>query len=217
MEVNRLRNGYITDTLTSVDIQEIVKIGGKVIEIYEGVIYRENFKTPPFRNFIKDLFDLRLKYKKEGEEILQEMVKLIMNSIYGQTIRKDIDDEYLCKSEQWMKTEFDERVKDYWKLPNGNYIVKMSLDEGVDLELEEKNTMPSQLGAFILSNSKRIMNNFLSVIDGFKTNNVYYQDTDSLYIEKKHWDKLDEAGLVGKNLCQGKNDYGDGGIFYGLF
>ena len=39
-----MRNGYITDTLTSVDICEIVKIGGKVIQIYEGVIYRENFK-----------------------------------------------------------------------------------------------------------------------------------------------------------------------------
>ena len=30
-----LRNGYIIDVLTSVDIQEKVKIGGKVIEIYE--------------------------------------------------------------------------------------------------------------------------------------------------------------------------------------
>ena len=38
-EINRMRNGYIIDTLTSVDIQEIVKVGGKVIEIYEGVIY----------------------------------------------------------------------------------------------------------------------------------------------------------------------------------
>ena len=28
IEVNRMRNGYIIDTLTSVDIQEIVKIGG---------------------------------------------------------------------------------------------------------------------------------------------------------------------------------------------
>ena len=33
MEINRMRNGYIIDTLTSVDIQEIVKIGGKVIQI----------------------------------------------------------------------------------------------------------------------------------------------------------------------------------------
>ena len=33
LEVNRMRNGYIIDTLTSLDIQEIVKVGGKVIEI----------------------------------------------------------------------------------------------------------------------------------------------------------------------------------------
>ena len=39
IEINRLRNGYITQVLTSVDFQEIVKIGVKVIEIYEGVIY----------------------------------------------------------------------------------------------------------------------------------------------------------------------------------
>ena len=28
---------------------------------------------------------------------------------------------------------------------------------------------------------------------------------------------IDKAGLVGKILLQGKNDYKDGGIFYGLF
>ena len=33
IDVNRIRNGYITQILTSVDIQEIVKIGGRVIEI----------------------------------------------------------------------------------------------------------------------------------------------------------------------------------------
>ena len=48
IEINRMRNGYIIDTLTSVDIQEIVKIGGKVIEIYEGVIYKENSKSKSF-------------------------------------------------------------------------------------------------------------------------------------------------------------------------
>ena len=63
VEVNRMRNGYIIDTLTSVDIQEIVKIGGKVIEIYEGVIYRENFKVSPFRKVIEKLFALRQEYK----------------------------------------------------------------------------------------------------------------------------------------------------------
>ena len=39
IKVNRMRIGYIIETLTSVDIQEIVKISGKVVKIYEGVIY----------------------------------------------------------------------------------------------------------------------------------------------------------------------------------
>ena len=61
VEVNRMRNCYIIDTLTSVDIQEFVKIGGKVIEIYEGIVYRENFKTSPFRKVIEKVFALRQK------------------------------------------------------------------------------------------------------------------------------------------------------------
>ena len=61
IEINRMRNGYIIDNLLSVDIQEIVKIGSVVIEIYEGVIYRENFKVSPFRKVIGNLFALRQK------------------------------------------------------------------------------------------------------------------------------------------------------------
>ena len=56
------------------------------------------------------------------------------------------------------------------------------------------------------------MNNLIHAIGGFHTKDVYYTDTDSLYIESKHWEKLDTAGLVGKNLLQGKNFYKDGGI-----
>ena len=63
MEANRMRNGYIIDTLTSVDIQELVKTGGKVIETYEGVTCRENFKISPFRKVMEKLFALRKKIK----------------------------------------------------------------------------------------------------------------------------------------------------------
>ena len=217
IEINRMRNGYIIDTLTSVDIQEIVKIGGKVVEIYEGVIYRENFKISPFRKVIDILFKLRQKYKDENNDVMQLLVKLLMNSLYGEQIRKDIEEKFACKSEMWMQTEYDERVKDYWKISNINYIVKMIDDKGLEDEIKKINTMPLHLGAFVLSNSKRIMNNFIHAINGFYTNDVYYTDTDAIYIESKHWEKLEKAGLVGKNLLQGKNDYKDGGIFYGLF
>ena len=43
-----MRNGFLKDTLTSVDICKIVKIGGKVNQIYEDGIYRENLKILPF-------------------------------------------------------------------------------------------------------------------------------------------------------------------------
>ena len=217
IELNRMRNGYITQVLTAVDIQEIVKIGSKVIEIFEGVIYRENYKVSPFKKVIDEIFELRKKYKDENNEVMQLLVKLIMNSLYGEFLRKVILESYQCKSEMWMQTEYDERVLDYQKINHGNYIVKMKDDEGLEDEVKKANTLPLQLAVFILSNSKRIMNNFIHAIDGFYNNDVYYTDTDSLYIENKHWNKLQRGGLVGKNLLQGKNNYKDGGIFYGLF
>ena len=61
------------------------------------------------------------------------------------------------------------------------------------------------------------MNNFIREIEEFNNNSIYYGDTDSLYIEKTFQDVLDNANLVGKNLCQGKNNYEPGGIFHGLF
>ena len=61
------------------------------------------------------------------------------------------------------------------------------------------------------------MNIFIHANNGFFTNDLYYRDTDSLYNEIEHRDKLDKTGLVGEALSQEKNDYKDGGIFYGLF
>ena len=38
-----------------------------------------------------------------------------------------------------------------------------------------------------------------------------------MYIEKKKWDVLDKANLVGKNSCQSINEYDSRGVFQGLF
>ena len=59
IEGNRMRIGYIIDILTSVDIQEIVKVGESAIQNYQGVVYRENFKISPSTEVIEKLFALR--------------------------------------------------------------------------------------------------------------------------------------------------------------
>ena len=133
IEVNRIRKRYIIDKLTSVDIQEIGKFGGKVVEVFlsrESVFYRENFKISPFRKVLEKLIAFRQNYKDEKNELMQELVKLIMNSFSEFQIRRDFNESYYCKSEKWMKTEFDENVLDFGKLPKGNYIVKMKKDDG---------------------------------------------------------------------------------------
>ena len=115
--------------------------------IYECVNYKENFKISPFRKFIGKLFALRKKYNDEKNNfVLRGLVKLIMNSLYGVQIRKDINDSYYCKSQNWMKTEYDENVLDYWKLPNGNYFVKMKKGDGLADKCDIKNTLSTHWG-----------------------------------------------------------------------
>ena len=82
-------------------------------------------------------------------------------------------------------SEYDEKVKDYWKIGNGKYIVKMVDDFGLEDEVKKLNTMPLHLVAFVLSNSRKIMNKFIHPIDGFSKNDVYYIETDSLNIQIK--------------------------------
>ena len=61
---------------------------------------------------------------------MQFSVKLLMNSLYGEQIRKDIEQKFACKSEFWMMSDYDERVRDNWNISHGIYLVKMTEDAG---------------------------------------------------------------------------------------
>ena len=217
-EINRMRNGIIIDTLTSVDIVEIVKCHGVILEVFEG-FFCHNLEYNPYTEFVTDMFEKRDLFKSQGKDLLQNLAKKIGLSVYGGNIRKDINEEYKCVTENWMKENFDGGVKEWFPLKNGNLIVKLEDDEGVDEYDKAKsiNTMPSHFGSTILSHSKRLMNDVFREIGAFYNNVIYYTDTDSGYIHKKYWKKLVEKGYVGKSLGQGKNDYGDSGIFYAWF
>ena len=86
-----------------------------------------------------------------------------------------------------MRKNFNDRVKEWFSLKNGNFLVKLEDNEGVDDfdKAKSVNTMPSHFGSYILSHSKRLMNDVFREIDGFYSNNIYYGDTDSGYTHKK--------------------------------
>ena len=86
-----------------------------------------------------------------------------------------------------MKTEDDDRAKEEIPLKNGNYLVNVKDHDGVQDNGASKkvNSQPFQFGSLKLSHSKRLMNDVILALDGFKNNKVYYGDTDSVYIRKK--------------------------------
>ena len=130
-EINRMRNGIYLYTLTSVDSVEIVICGGNFLDIYEG-LFCHNPKYNHYTEFVADMFEKRDLFDSHGKDLLQNLCKKIGLSVYGRKIRKDIDEEYKCVTDTWMKENFDDRVKEWFPLENGNLIVRLEDDEGVD-------------------------------------------------------------------------------------
>ena len=197
-----MRNGYLINVFTSFDFEEIAKTGGKVIEIYEGVFFVKILKYLLLEMLlIKNLLWDRT--RDENNDVMQFLVKVFKDILYGEQLRKFFNEKYACKWEALMMTENDEKVRDYSKISYGIYIVKLVEETGSEVENKNLYTMPLNLGSFASSNSQRILNNFSHTINGFHTKDVCCTDTDSLNVEDKHWFKLDKAGLLGKELLQG--------------
>ena len=57
-EIHRMRIGIIIDTLRSLDIVEIVKCGGVILEMFEG-FFCHNLDSNPYTEFVTDMFENR--------------------------------------------------------------------------------------------------------------------------------------------------------------
>ena len=92
-----------------------------------------------------------------------------------------------------MRENFDDRVEEWFPLKNGNFIVKSEDDECVDDydKAKSKNTRPSHFGSYILSHSKRLMDNFIKQIGSYCKNSIHYTDTDSGFVHS-----LKNTGLI---------------------
>ena len=104
-----------------------------------------------------------------------------------------------------MRENLDDRVKDRFLWKNGILLVKLDYDEGVEDYDRAKSvkTMSSHFRSYFLSHSKRLKNDAIEQIGGFYNINIYYTDTDYLYIHKKYWISLVDIGFVGESLGLG--------------
>ena len=68
----------------------------------------------------------------------------------------------------------DETFVDFEPPRNDENVIKFRSDPEVDKTKEVEKSLPSHLGVFVLSHSKRIMEMFVHEKDGFYSKQVYY-------------------------------------------
>jgi hypothetical protein len=193
--------------VNKIQLEDFIIFHHITFEIKSGYYYNEG-RTNKIGELIENVFNMRLKYKKEKNPI-QEVYKLILNACYGFTIQKApeveikiFDDEqkannYLFKNYDWI--ECGEKIGS-----------KMIFEKIKKVGLYENY---SHIGSEILAMSKRIVNEVIYTAEDNGID-VYYTDTDSLHLKKDDLNKLVELyeskynkTLVGKMLGQFHTDF----------
>ena len=78
-----MRHGLIKDTLTSFDIVEIVKCGGIILEVFEG-FFCHDLDYNPYTELVIDMFEERNLFKTQGKDLLQNLVKKWIISLWSE-------------------------------------------------------------------------------------------------------------------------------------
>lgn len=208
---------YITIDKTT--LEDLIKFqNAEILDIKYGVGWKiENGTNENLKEIMQGIFDERLIAKQDKNIGRSESIKLIMNSIYGKSMLRDCS-----KSIKYIRGE-----ENYKKYILNNYSIFESATEvsNPDTKPEYKryrivikksfvgNSNSAHIGCFILSMSKRIMNEVLDVANENDLP-IYYTDTDSIHIQYKHVEKLSDnfkkiynRNLVGKQLGQFHIDF----------
>lgn len=209
--IREFRNDLVGETIfiDNIALEDSVKFQDVEVEIIKGYYFNSGFNTKVGET-IQGLFEARLKAKKEKNEGLQQTIKLIMNSSYGKTALKEINEDvkYIHNG------AYDDFVyKNYNFIKD---ITPQANEQGYRIKLvkpinEHFNRV--HIGIQVLSMSKRIMNEVMCLAED---NNIqmFYQDTDSIHLYYNDVKILDDLffkkygkELDGKNLGQFHIDF----------
>jgi hypothetical protein len=169
---------------TSVDIQMALQYGYKITFKQKAFIWKD--KAPVFKSYIEEIYKIKkqqdlLEGTPEYNQIIRSIAKSMMNSLFGKTCQRPIQDEQKIIHNEAEYYEFCERylMTDYvWVKQDGKDVLAASGSPAV-----VENSKPSHLGAFILAYSRKLMTeDFERCTAGMKQANFTYTDTDSIHM-----------------------------------
>ena len=195
--------------IDKIALEDAINFQGLEFSIIRGYYFDEGFNNK-INKVIRHVFDERkkLQSQKNPAEIVY---KLIMNSAYGKTIMKEIEndikffntkeemDVFLSRNYNW--------IQEFEQLQNSNkWRVKV-------MKTINNHFNIAHVGVSILSWSKRIMNEVMCLAEEQKIK-MYYQDTDSIHLNqgdelilgKAFYEKYNRV-LIGEDMGQFHSDF----------
>ena len=159
--VNNYVNECVTMVVTDIALEDLVKFQKIEYKVIKGYWWKTSRKHT-IRNVIRKLFELRLKYKKEGNS-LQEIIKLILNSAYGKSIQKPVETSIIYvndkNKDECIFKKFN-MFKSGEKINDEQWLLKFN--KGINNQFA--NVL---FGALVLDMSKRIMNEVMCLAEDY--------------------------------------------------
>jgi len=195
-----------------IQLEDLITFHGLQIEdfqIIKGYYFNDGFNSN-INKTIQYLFNTRLQKKQENNPS-ETIYKLIMNSAYGKSIMKEILTE----------TRIFNNQHDYGVFVSRNYELVQTIQKVDDCDKYKVKTTATinkhvniaQVGASVLSWSKRIMNEVMCLAEDNGIE-IFYQDTDSMHLYEDQIQTLSSEfenkygrQLIGESLGQFHTDF----------
>lgn len=178
----------------------LVKKYGKILKVRRVAIYEHDYI---FREYVDYFYNLRLKFKEEGNEVMQYFAKIMLNSLYGKFGQKNEHFRKIksLKSDHWEILKFYDADEQRWKyiqVRAGEVYVK-------DGYIESENSFVA-IASYVTAYARCYL---WELIEKAGEENVYYMDTDSLFVTQKGYENLKEYindKELGKLKLEGVSD-----------
>jgi hypothetical protein len=193
------------------DLEDLIKYHKIEFDIIDGYYYNEG-RNNKLKEVIDFVFNERLEMKKVKNP-LEQIYKLIMNSSYGKTLQKAIDENLVFKTSNEIDKYVDKNynyISKYEKINDDGEIDRYAITTLKGIEDHYNNCA---CGVEVLAMSKRIMNEVMCLAEDMNIE-LFYQDTDSMHLYEKDIEPLAEKYekvygrvLIGKGMGQFHSDF----------
>lgn len=182
------KGGKLVESLLDEDFKEVsytycelkkaLELKYIITKVYETHEYRGCKEM--FKSYVKKLFEMKNKFSIEGNVGKKNIVKMLLNSLWGKTGQKDIckKDEFLTMKQffELLSKEEKYNVLDFEEMSTDNIFVQYTPIAGDDDEKLNLNNSNPAVASYTTSQARLVLYDAMEILG----DRVLYHDTDSL-------------------------------------